>query len=183
MKAVPDMMFRDGSAIGRDTSIKNSCGAVKTAFRISLLPVLMAALASCSATTTAPEPQQVAAPRPIQIDMATLPGDYGLASYQRAEDRERTLKQAKIACQNPFNVAAGSNGGVVMHAAGQAGPTEMFLKKDGQGRSFLGPRGEAGSTNDQRILSYDDGILITQPMQPRLQSVYGNIVLVPCAKG
>ncbi|MEP1208048.1 MAG: hypothetical protein ABJM29_18190 [Rhizobiaceae bacterium] len=142
-------------------------------------------LASCTSASLTSKPESdvgAAAPGPIQIDLATLPGNYGLASYQRAEDRERTLKQAKLACRIPFVINAGANGGVVMHSPGQSSPTEVFLKIDSRNISYLGPRGDAGSPKDQRILFYENGTLITQPMEPRLQSVYGNIVLTPCSQ-
>jgi len=150
------------------------------------LVLLFLALASCTSTSLTPNPQAQAKatppPAPVQIDMAALPGNYGLASYQRDEDRQRTLAQAKIACRNPFVITAGNNGGVVMHSAGQSGPTEVFLKTDGRGTSYLGPKGPAGAPKDQRIISYENGNLITQSLEPRLRSVYGNIVLVPCAQ-
>ncbi len=149
--------------------------------------ILLTGLAACTSTspTTSLQPQ-AAAPTPpppavVQITTASLPGNYGLASYHRAEDRERTLKQAKIACRNPYKMTAGANGGVVMHAPGQPGPAEFFVKKDNAGRSYIGPKGEAAGPNDQRVLSYDNGTLVTEWTSGRLKTVYGTMVYVPCA--
>ncbi len=116
-----------------------------------------------------------------QVDIAALPGDYGLASHHKAEDRERTIEQAKIACGNPYKIGAGSNGGVLMHAAGQNQPTEIFLKVGQDGRSFLGPKGPAGVPQDRLIVSYEDGVLITDWLDQGARSVYGTMIYVPCA--
>lgn len=185
------MIIRDIRSVKRG-SFKDAASVHSNTVFCAFASVL---LASCTSTSIAPAPKpQVAlqsqptapspaapvAPAPVQINVATLPGNYGLASYQRAQDRERTLKQAKIACRNPFVIKAGANGGIVMHSPGQSGPTEVFLKTDSEGLSYLGPRGAAKVPKDQRIVSYESGVLITEFLQPRLKSVYGNIVLSPC---
>lgn len=149
-----------------------------------ILTLLLSGLAACTSATVSPgsAPQAAVAPPPVQVAAASLPGEYGLASYHREEDKDRTLSQAKIACRNPYKIDPGSSGGVVMHAPGQPGPAEFFVKKDANGASFLGPRGPAGAPQDQRILSYDNGTLVTQWVSGRLRTVYGTMVYVPCAQ-
>ena len=117
----------------------------------------------------------------VQVDITALPGDYGLASYHKAEDRDRTIEQAKIACGNPYKIGAGSYGGVLMHAAGQSQPSEIFLKAGQDGQSFLGPKGPAGVAQDRLIVSYENGVLITDWMDQSARSVYGTMIYVPCA--
>ncbi|PHP64830.1 hypothetical protein CSC94_22410 [Zhengella mangrovi] len=119
-------------------------------------------------------------PAKVSVDMARLPGNYGLASYHQEEDRERTLAQARLACNNPYSIGAGPNGGVMLHAVGQSAPTEMFLKTDREGRSFLGPKGPAGIPQDRLVVSYDNGILETVWIEKRARDVYGTMLFIPC---
>ena len=146
----------------------------------SVLAIIAASTIS-ACTTMTPDPKPEPAPPPVQVDMAALPGKYGLASYHRDEDRERTFDQAKIACSNPYTIGAGANGGVMMHALGQSEPSEIFLKSDRQGRTFLGPKGPAGTAQDRHVISYDGGVLVLKWMDPRASTVYGTMVYVPCA--
>ncbi|MEX0346706.1 MAG: hypothetical protein AB3N20_17410 [Rhizobiaceae bacterium] len=135
-------------------------------------------LSACTTLTPDPEPEI----QPIQIDMATLPGDYGLASYHQEEDQERTLEQAKIACSNPYTIGTGENGGVMMHAVGAKQPSEIFYKTDDKGRVFLGPRGAAGIEQDRYVVSYDERVLVMRWMEPRARTVYGTMIYVPCGQ-
>ncbi len=137
-------------------------------------------LPACTSTSLVAKPEEKTAPTPIRLDMAALPGDYGLASYHREEDGERTLAQAMIACSNPYNIGAGANGGILMHAIGQSQPSEIFWKVDKQGRSYLGPKGPTGVPQDRLVISYDEGVLVTEWIDPQVRSVYGTMVYVPC---
>lgn len=145
---------------------------------------LMAIIASMavSACATGPAPPAAVAIAPVQVDIAQLPGAYGLASYHRIEDRERTIEQAKIACNNPYTIGAGSNGGVLMHGARQTRQSEMYLKRGPDVRSYLGPQGPAGIAQDRLVVSYDDRVLVTEWLDPDLRTSYGTMVLVPCAE-
>ena len=155
---------------------KRRCAAVRHLTCVGAVFVL--ALSACA--TISPVPTAVVSPAQ-QVDIAALPGDYGLASYHKAEDRDRTIEQANIACGNPYNIGSGSNGGVLMHAAGQNQPTELFLKVGQDGQSYLGPEGPAGSSQDRRIVSYENGVLITDWVDQGARSVYGTMIYVPCA--
>lgn len=146
-----------------------------------MLP-LAAAVVLGACTTLTPDPKSEETTPPIQIDMATLPGDYGLASYHQDEDRDRTLEQAKIACNNPYTIGAGPGGGVMMHALGQSVPSEIFLKTDSKGLTYLGPKGPAGTAQDRHVVSYEGGVLALRWMDPRARTVYGTMVYVPCGQ-
>ena len=145
-------------------------------------PSLVAMIASLAlgACATGPTPPTAVAIQPVQVNAAELPGDYGLASYHRTEDRERTLEQAKIACNNPYTIAPGTGGGVLMHGARQTQLSEMFVKKGADGRSYIGPQGPAGIAQDRLVISYDNGVLETEWMDPEIRTSYGRMVLVPC---
>ncbi|MEZ5811668.1 MAG: hypothetical protein R3D45_09675 [Rhizobiaceae bacterium] len=146
-----------------------------------LMPLAAAvALGACTTLTPGTTPKETAPP--VQIDMAALPGNYGLASYHRDEDRDRTLEQAKIACNNPYTIGAGPSGGVMMHALGQSVPSEIFLKTDSKGLTYLGPRGPAGTAQDRHVVSYEGGVLTLRWMDPRARTVYGTMVYVPCGQ-
>lgn len=146
--------------------------------RFGVTALAIASLTACTTLTPDPKPE---APPPVEIDLAALPGDYGLASYHRDEDNERTLEQAKIACRNPYTIGAGANGGVMMHAIGASEPSEIFLKTDSKGRRFLGPQGPAGIAQDRYVVSYDDKVLVLRWMDPRAREVYGTLIYMPCA--
>lgn len=153
-----------------------------TTARINLGAAVLALAALSACTTLTPDPKPEDTPAAIEIDIATLPGDYGLASYHQDEDSERTLEQAKIACRNPYTIGAGANGGVMMHAVGASEASEVFLKTDNQGRRFLGPKGPAGIAQDRYIVSYEDSVLVMRWMDPRARTVYGTLIYVPCAQ-
>lgn len=143
--------------------------------RLALI-IAVAGVSACTTLTPDPEPEV----QPIQIDMAALPGDYGLAAYHQDEDRDRTFEQAKIACANPYTIGTGPNGGVMMHAVGAKQPSEIFQKTDSQGRTFLGPKGPAGIEQDRYVLSYDEKVLVVRWMEPRARTVFGTMIYVPC---
>lgn len=152
--------------------------------RVSIIAAIALAttvLASCTTTDTldtAPPQKET-----VKVDMMALPGDYGLAAYHRDEDAERTLNQAKIACSNPYTITAGANGGVMMHYVGQTQPSEIFLKTDNRGNTFLGPKGPTGIPQDREVVSYsDDGTLVVRWMDERAREVYGTLIYVPCGQ-
>lgn len=155
--------------------------AVASISRAGYLAIMTGMLAACTSLTPDAKPEAETR-QAVTIDMASLPGDYGLAAYHRDEDRDRTVEQAKIACRNPYTIGAGTNGGVMMHAVGQSEPSEIFLKTDREGRTFLGPSGPAGIEQDRYVLSYEEGVLVMRWMEPRARSVYGTMIYVPCAQ-
>ena len=55
-------------------------------------------------------------------------GRWGLAAYHKDEDRARTEAAAANQCQQPYIITLGPTGGVMMHLADQATPTELRLK-------------------------------------------------------
>src|SRR5262249_10570321 len=65
---------------------------------------------------------------PASIPAADLVGRWGLAAYHKDEDRGRTEAAARGQCRQPYNIGRGPSGGVIMHLADQAQPTELSLK-------------------------------------------------------
>ena len=142
------------------------------------------ALAACSTTnmpTVPTQPAVVIPPGPpVAIDVTALPGKWGLASYRDEKDRARTEAEAKRACSNPYVIASGPQGGVLMHLPDQAQPTEVFVKVNPEGRSFIGPRGAPGMIQDRVVMYYQGGVLIADWLDPSARERYGTMLFVRC---
>lgn len=117
----------------------------------------------------------------VAISITDLPGSWGLASYQTETDKERTEAEARSACNNPYNIGAGPNGGVTMYLADQTQPSEVFLKVSPDGRTYLGPKGPPGIQPDRLIASFDNGVLVTEWVDPGARERYGTMVFVRCS--
>lgn len=142
-------------------------------------------LGACSTTTvpTVPTQPTVVVPPgpPVAVEAASLPGRWGLASFHRPEDRTRTEAEARRACGNPYMIAAGPQGGVMMHLPDQNQPSEVFVKVSPDGRSFIGPRGAPGMIQDRVVMYYQNGVLITDWLDPGARERYGTMLLVRCS--
>lgn len=140
-------------------------------------------LAACSTTDIA-GPTVTALPippgPPVVVDIALLPGRFGLASYRDEKDRARTEAEARRACGNPYVIAAGPQGGVLMHLPDQAQPTEVFIKTTADGRSLIGPRGAIGLPQDRVVMYFQGGLLITEWLDPGARERYGTMLFVRC---
>lgn len=141
-----------------------------------------ALVAACTTTDFTPPTAGPQAPPAVAIAVTDLPGNWGLASFRKPEDRPRTEKEAKSACTNPYVIGAGPGGGAVMHLADQAQPSEVFIKVARNGQVYIGTRGEAGTRTDRLVESFDNGVLITDWVDPSARERYGTMVLVRCTK-
>ena len=81
-----------------------------------------------------------------------LVGRWGFTSYHRDQDRARTEAAARGQCKNPYVIARGPQGGIMMHLADQRQPTELRLKGSASGKQYIGPAGEAGVAEDREIV-------------------------------
>jgi hypothetical protein len=156
----------------------------RPAVAVSTAIALGAALAACNTANLnlegpAPNPVAVAAPA-VAVNIAELPGNWGLASYHQDKDRDRTVTAAKAACSNPYKIGKGSNGGVMMYLADQSQPSELFVKTTSDGRSFIGPRGAPGLPQDRVVTFDENGVLITVWLDQSARERYGTMVLVKC---
>jgi hypothetical protein len=158
-------------------------------YRRRVIPVVAflagaALLGACSTTSipTVPTQPAVVIPPgpPVAVEVAALPGKWGLASYHNETDRARTEPEARRACSNPYVITTGSQGGVMMHLPDQAQPTEVFVKVNAEGRSFIGPRGAPGMLQDRVVMYYQGGVLITEWLDPSARERYGTMMLVRC---
>ena len=116
----------------------------------------------------------------MTLSAADLPGRWGLASYRVETDRARTESEAKNACGNPYKIEAGANGGVMMHLADQTAASEVFVKTDASGRVFIGPAGPPAVQQDRQVMSYENGVLVAEWLDPGVRERYGTMVFVRC---
>ena len=160
--------------------------------RLHAWPAVLSALAAlalsgCASqqfslgTSPAPEPPPTAAPLPASIPAQDLVGRWGLAAYHKDEDRARTEAAAREQCKQPYNISRGPSGGVIMHLADQAQPTELGLKGGPDGKNYIGPGEDpAGAARDREIVAFDGRVLITRFTDPEVAGRYGTSVYVRC---
>ena len=149
-----------------------------------ILAMLGLALAGCATSgPQAPEAPQQAAPVPLlppAFPPQDIVGRWGLAAYHRDEDRPRIEAAAANQCKQPYVITLGPTGGVMMHLADQATPTELRLKGAPGGKTYIGPEGEPGGIQDRLVVAFDGRILILRWMDPEVQGRYGTMVYVRC---
>jgi len=108
-------------------------------------------------------------------------GRWGFTSYQREADKARTVAAAGRLCRQPYVIAKGPSGGIMMNLADQRQMTELRLKGGPGERNFIGPDGEpGGSPSDREIVSFDGRVLVTRFVDPDSANRYGNMVYVRC---
>ena len=138
------------------------------------------ALAGCNALSSSPPPAASLA-TPSNLAAGQFVGAWGLASYHRDADRARTEKEAKAQCGKPYVIGAGPNGGVMMHLADQATPSELALKGGSEGRTFVGPANEPpGGANDREITDVSADSFTTKWVDPDTAQRYGTMIYERC---
>ena len=177
------------------TSLRNGLSAHRHHQRQYQRPGLMAALvlgllsfglAGCATTSPQPPPPpaapEVTPTLPPSFPPQDLVGSWGLAAYHKPEDRDRTEKAAVNQCRQPYVITLGPTGGVMMHLADQATPSELRVKGAPGNKDYIGPAGDPpGSIQDRLVEHFDGRILILRWMDPEVQGRYGTMVYVRCA--
>jgi hypothetical protein len=152
------------------------------------LAALALGLAGCSGInnpfSTAPEappPAPEAPTLPPSFPPQDLVGRWGLAAYHKDEDRARTEAAAVNQCRQPYVITLGPTGGVMMHLADQATPTELRVKGAPGGKNFIGPAEDPpGGPQDREVVSFDGRILALRWIDSEVESRYGTMVYVRC---
>ncbi len=148
-----------------------------------ILTALAFGLAGCA---TGPTPQVPPAAAPIPTLPSAFPpqdivGRWGLAAYHKDEDRPRIEVAAAQQCKQPYIITLGPTGGVMMHLADQATPTELALKGAPNHKTYIGPKDEPPeATDDREVVSFDGRVLVLRWMDPEVQGRYGTMVYVRC---
>jgi hypothetical protein len=118
---------------------------------------------------------------PPAFPPSAIVGRWGLAAYHVETDRQRTEAAALNACTQPYVITLGPTGGVMMHLADQATPSELRLKGAPGHKTYIGPEGDPpGSAQDREVLTFDGRVLILRWMDPEVQGRYGTMVYVRC---
>jgi hypothetical protein len=156
----------------------------RPALSTALVLVLFAlGLSGCA---TGPQLDQPGAPVAVPAGPPAFPpqdivGRWGLAAYHKEEDRARTEQAAAGGCKQPYVITLGPSGGVMMHLADQATPTELRLKGGPGGKTYIGPPDTgAGDAQDREVVLFDGRILILRWMDSEVQGRYGTMVYVRC---
>lgn len=151
---------------------------------VSVLALLGFGLAGCSTTSNEsrePPPPPVVQTLPPSFPPQDLVGSYGLAAYHKDEDRPRTEAAAANQCRQPYVISMGPTGGVMMHLADQATPTELRVKGAPGGKNFIGPAEDPpGGALDREVTSFDGRLLILRFVDPEVHGRYGSMVYVRC---
>jgi hypothetical protein len=141
-------------------------------------------LAGCTTTPSlTPEapPPPVTPTLPPAFPPQDIVGRWGLAAYHRDEDRGRTEAAASAQCRQPYIITLGPTGGVMMHLADQATPTELRLKGTPGGKTYIGPPDDPpGAAQDREVVQFDGRVLILRWLDPEVQGRYGTMVYVRC---
>ena len=140
----------------------------------------LAAMVLAGCATQPPPAPVVAAPPSVSPDQ--LVGKWGFAAYHRDSDRARTIREAKAQCNRPYVIAKGPNGGVMINLADQAELSELVLKAGPDGKTYLGPAGDAGTADDRQVLDVDPNSFTTVWVDPDNASRYGTSVYERCGK-
>src|SRR5262245_64086472 len=82
------------------------------------------------------EPPSAPAPTPtVRVD--DLIGRWGLASFQKPEDRSRTEGEARGQCRQPYIIGRGPNGGIMMHLYDNPKLQELTIKAAAGGLNYI----------------------------------------------
>ena len=129
---------------------------LSTALVLALLTLGLAGCATNAPEPPPPPPPPVVPTLPPAFPSQDIVGRWGLAAYHKDEDRARTEAAAANQCRQPYIIVLGTTGGVMMHLADQATPTELRLKGAPDNKTFIGPEGEPpGSIQDREVVQFD----------------------------
>jgi len=148
---------------------------------VSAMALVAASLAGCNSSQTADPGVQGVPSAPSSISPDALVGRWGVAAYHRDSDRPRTESEARRQCSNPYNITRGPNGGVMMHLADQAQPSELVTKGSASGVTYLGLPGAAATATDREIVAISDKSFTVKWVSPDNSSRYGTMVYIRCS--
>ncbi len=117
---------------------------------------------------------------PARYTPEEIVGRWGVASYQKDSDRARTEAAARRQCAKAYTIVKGPGGGVMMHLVDQREAQELRLKGSPDGKTFIGPAGEAGGILDRESVSFDGRVLTLRFVDQSVASRLGTMVYVRC---
>ena len=155
---------------------------------VLVLALSVLGLAACSSMPSLPSlgtqqespPPEAGPVLPPAFPPQDIVGRWGLAAYHRDDDRARTEAAASAQCKQPYVITLGPTGGVMMHLADQSTPSELRLKGAPGNKTYIGPDGPAGDSQDREVVQFDGRVLILRWMDTEVQGRYGTMVYVRC---
>ncbi|MGO4525191.1 hypothetical protein AB4097_10055 [Microvirga sp. 2MCAF35] len=125
-------------------------------------------------------PSSAVAVAPAAFGRERLIGRWGTASFHTEKDRQRTEREARAQCSQPYRIAEGPTDGVMMHVADDPTLYELRLKGDAAGKTYLGFEAPPGHPQDREILTATDNLMIMRFIDPDANRRYGTFVYVRC---
>jgi hypothetical protein len=68
----------------------------------------------------------------------------------------------------------------MMNLADEPKKQELVLKGSADGKTYIGPPGDAGGITDREVVSYDKDAFITTWVDPEVVARYGTMVYARC---
>jgi len=157
-----------------------SASSRKGAYRGALIATAIALIAAGCTLTSGDVPSSAVTDAPPAFARERLVGRWGTASFHTDKDRQRTEREARAQCGQPYRIVEGPTDGVMMHVADDPKLYELRLKGDSAGRTFLGFEAPPGHPQDREILSATDNLMIMRFVDPDANRRYGTFVYVRC---
>ena len=149
---------------------------LSTALILALLALALPGCATGGGSESAPGPSLPPAFQPQDIV-----GRWGIGAYLKDQDRARTESAAVSQCKQPYVIALGPTGGVMMHIGSQDKIEELRVKGGPGGKTYIGPDGEPGGWLDREVISYDRRTMILVWADPKVRDSYGTTIYVRCS--
>ena len=130
-------------------------------------------------TASAPDAPSTPLPPP-SLRAEDIVGRWGLASYHRDQDRNRTEAAARGQCNQAYVINRSPSGGVMMLGHDNPAVQDMAIKGSYENKTYIGPGPTPASGDDREVLSFDGRVLILKWVDPEIAGRYGNMVLVRC---
>jgi hypothetical protein len=115
-----------------------------------------------------------------RIKPEQIVGRWGVAAYHGESKKPLAIVGARGQCRQPYVIAAGPAGGVMMHLADESAPRELEIKSGTGNRLFIGPPGLAGGDFDREVVDFDGQFLILRWVDTGTASRYGIMVYARC---
>ena len=128
-----------------------------------------------------PPPTQKTGVTTTRIKPEQIIGRWGIAAYRNEDKKPLAVAAAPGQCRQPYVIAPGPSGGVMMHLADEGVPRELTIKSATGNRLFIGPPGLAGGNFDREVMDFDGQFLILRWVDTGVASRYGTMVYARCA--
>lgn len=109
-----------------------------------------------------------------------LVGRWGLAAYFRESDAAKVTAAARGFCNQPYIIARGPNGGVMLNQPDQPQKSEHVIAGSFTGRTTIGPASDTSGAKDREFVSFQPNQFVLRWLEPTVANRYGVMVFVRC---